>query len=194
MTIAGSTIATNAMSLEEMRGLRRAKPLNTAITGADTTDPRHGAPVNTKLSSAKPPLRTQVTTQDLTSPVARKSTLSRHEQLVKETQKWVAQAFYGTILKQMRDSPFRSDLFDGGRGGQAFGAMYDQELAERMSRGAGSKLVNTIVRHIEARSGQVQQQLQPSPQAQIQEQLRHQMQLMQQTQAQEQVQYPKEVR
>jgi hypothetical protein len=29
-----------------------------------------------------------------------------------------------------------------------------------MSRGAGSKLVNTIVKHIEARSNQVQQQLQ----------------------------------
>ncbi|HEX3357955.1 MAG TPA: rod-binding protein [Tepidisphaeraceae bacterium] len=85
--------------------------------------------------------------------------LSRHEQLVKQTQKWVAQTFYGTMLKQMRDSPFKSKIFDGGRGGEAFGAMYDQQLAERMARGAGSKLVDTIVHHIEANAAAVKQRV-----------------------------------
>jgi Rod binding domain-containing protein len=42
-------------------------------------------------------------------------------------------------------------LFDGGRGGQAFGAMYDQQLAEHMARGVGQKLVKSIVRQLEAR-------------------------------------------
>ena len=51
----------------------------------------------------------------------------------------VAQTFYGTMLKQMRNSPFKSKLFDGGRGGEAFASMFDQHLADRMSRGpAGS--------------------------------------------------------
>ena len=40
-----------------------------------------------------------------------------HDQLVETTQKWVSQTFYGTILKQMHESPFRSEVFDGGRGG-----------------------------------------------------------------------------
>ena len=74
----------------------------------------------------------------------------QHDQLVNQTRKWVAQTFFGTMLKQMRDSAFKSDLFSGGQGGQAFGSLYDQHLAEHMTRGAGTKLVNSIVRRIEA--------------------------------------------
>jgi Rod binding domain-containing protein len=70
--------------------------------------------------------------------------------LRKQAEIFVASAFFGTLLKQMRESPFKSELFSGGRGGQAFGSLYDQQMAERMSRGAGSKLVNSIVRKIEA--------------------------------------------
>lgn len=64
---------------------------------------------------------------------------------------FVSQAFFGTLLRQMRESPFKSDLFEGGRGGQAFGSLYDQHLAERMASGAGKSLVNSIVRHLEGR-------------------------------------------
>jgi Rod binding domain-containing protein len=71
--------------------------------------------------------------------------------LVKTTQKWLAQTFFGTLLKQMRESPFRSDLFDGGRGGQAFGSLYDQRLVERLGNGASTKLVRAIVKKIEAK-------------------------------------------
>jgi Rod binding domain-containing protein len=77
--------------------------------------------------------------------------LSTHDALVKQTHVWVSQTFFGALLKQMRESPFRSELFDGGRGGQAFGSMFDQHLADRMARGAGKKLVNAIVKKIEAK-------------------------------------------
>jgi Rod binding domain-containing protein len=60
--------------------------------------------------------------------------------------KLVSQTFFGTLLKQMRESPFKSEIFSGGRGEKAFGPMYDQVLADRMSRGAGEKLVRPIVR------------------------------------------------
>ena len=53
--------------------------------------------------------------------------------------------------RQMRDSAFKSDLFSGGRGGQAFQEMHDQHLAEHMARGAGRSLAASIVRHIERR-------------------------------------------
>jgi Rod binding domain-containing protein len=76
---------------------------------------------------------------------------SQHDQLVTQTQKWVAQTFFGTLLKQVRNSPFRSEMLDGGRGGQVFGSMYDQRMAEHMARGAGTKLVNSIVKRIEAK-------------------------------------------
>jgi Rod binding domain-containing protein len=75
---------------------------------------------------------------------------TQHEQMVEQTRTWVSQTFFGTLLKQMRDSPFKSELFSGGQGGQAFAGLHDQHLAEHMARGAGSKLVNGIVRRLEA--------------------------------------------
>ncbi len=68
-----------------------------------------------------------------------------------QAQKWVAQTFYGTLLKQMHESPFKSKMFDGGRGGQVFSSLLDQRLADRMGCSSGSKLVNSIVRRIEAK-------------------------------------------
>jgi Rod binding domain-containing protein len=73
-----------------------------------------------------------------------------HQQLVNQTEKWVAQTFYGELLKQMRESPFRSDLFEGGNGGKTFETLLDQRLADHMSRHAGGKLVRSIVKKIEA--------------------------------------------
>ena len=76
---------------------------------------------------------------------------SEHEKIVAQAQKWVAQSFYGTLLKQARESPFHSDEFEGGRGGQAFGPLFDQRMAEHMARGAGRKLPEAIARKIEAK-------------------------------------------
>ena len=81
---------------------------------------------------------------------------TQHDRLTGEAQKWVAQTFFATLLKQMRDSPFKSELFSGGQGGETFGSLYDQQLAERMSRSAGSKLVGSIVRRIEANTAYAQ--------------------------------------
>jgi Rod binding domain-containing protein len=75
--------------------------------------------------------------------------LSRHEKLIQETRKWVGLSFFEPILKQMRNSPFRSDLLDGGSGGRAFASLYDQRLAERMASDASDTLVKSIVRRIE---------------------------------------------
>lgn len=83
-------------------------------------------------------------------PGARSAKPSRHDQLTEQARKLVAQTFFGAMLKQMRESPFKSDLFSGGRGGQAFGSVLDQHLADRMSRAAGEKLVRSIVRKFEA--------------------------------------------
>jgi Rod binding domain-containing protein len=89
---------------------------------------------------------------------------TQHDRLVKQTQNWVAQTFFGTLLKQMENSPFKSDLFSGGRGGQAFSSLYHQRLAEQMAGGAGAKLVHSIVRRIEAKAA-YQKQQQPPRQA-----------------------------
>ena len=83
----------------------------------------------------------------------------KKSELHKQTERWVAQTFYGTLLKQMRNSPFKSDLFEGGRGGQAFSSLFDQQMIDRMASGSGQKLVRAIVRQIEAnRSSEKQEQ------------------------------------
>jgi Rod binding domain-containing protein len=87
-----------------------------------------------------------------------KSGKSEHDQLVAKTQTWVAQTFYGTLLKQMRNSPFKSELFSGGQGGEKFASLQDQHMAEHMTRGAGKKLVDGIVRRIEANAAYRKQQ------------------------------------
>ena len=82
----------------------------------------------------------------------------QHDRLLAQTEKWVAQTFFGTLLKQMENSPFKSDLLSGGRGGQAFSSLYHQQLTERMAHSAGDKLVKTIVRRIEATAAYQKQQ------------------------------------
>jgi Rod binding domain-containing protein len=75
----------------------------------------------------------------------------KHDELVNQTEKWVSQTFYGELMKQMRNSPFKSKMMSGGRGGEAFGEMFDQKLAEKMAKGSGHKLVDAIVSRIEAK-------------------------------------------
>lgn len=78
---------------------------------------------------------------------------AKHDELVKTARTWVAQTFYGEMLKQMRNSPFKSDMFEGGRGGQAFAGQLDQQLAERMaSSRTGERLAQSIVRRIEGKA------------------------------------------
>lgn len=68
------------------------------------------------------------------------------QNLEKVAREVVGQTFFGTLLKQMHDSPFKSDLFSGGRGEEAFNPMYDQYMVQRMARGTGEKLVRPIVK------------------------------------------------
>jgi Rod binding domain-containing protein len=92
----------------------------------------------------------------------KKQKLDPHDPLVQQAQKLVSQTFYGTLLKQARNSPFKSEIFDGGRGGQAFGEMLDQHLADHMSRSTGSKLVGALAHKLSA-NGAYKKHKSPSP-------------------------------
>jgi Rod binding domain-containing protein len=74
---------------------------------------------------------------------------TQHQKLQKQAQRFVAQTFYGTLLKQMRESPFRDPRFDGGRGGQAFNEMLDAHLSERMAGGTNNQLVHSIAQKLD---------------------------------------------
>ena len=142
MDLQGISSAVNTKLTDDDRlGVRRSKTLNTSLEAG-------AKPRNTSI--IKLPANSHVSPQDLNSAHVKGSTVPQHDRLVKQTQTWVAQTFFGTLMKQMHDSPFKSELFDGGRGGQAFGALYDQHLAERMAKGAGNKLVRAIVKKVEA--------------------------------------------
>jgi len=75
--------------------------------------------------------------------------LSHHDKLIQQARKWVAMSFFEPMLQEMRNSPFRNDLMDGGSAGKAFESMYDERLSERMASDASDTLVQSIVRKIE---------------------------------------------
>jgi Rod binding domain-containing protein len=77
-----------------------------------------------------------------------KAELDQHDPLTESAEKLVAQTFFGTLLRQARQSPFHSKIMDGGHGGQAFGEMLDQRLSEHMTRGAGAKLVQSLMHRL----------------------------------------------
>ncbi len=58
----------------------------------------------------------------------------------------VAQTFFGALLRQVRQSPWKSELFGGGRGGEAYQQLLDQKLVEGMARGSGASLVDAFVK------------------------------------------------
>lgn len=68
------------------------------------------------------------------------------KKLDKAARQLVGATFFGTLLKQMHQSPFKSEIFSGGRGEEAFSPLLNQHLVDRMSRGAGEKLVRSIVK------------------------------------------------
>jgi Rod binding domain-containing protein len=67
-----------------------------------------------------------------------------------QVKKLVGQTFYANILKQMHDDPFKSNMFDGGRGGEAFAPMFDQQIADHIAQSSSNKLVESMVDHIES--------------------------------------------
>jgi len=56
----------------------------------------------------------------------------------------VGQALYLPLLKQARNNAFKSDLFHGGQGEEAFGSQLDMELADRLAKRNGQGLVDAI--------------------------------------------------
>lgn len=71
------------------------------------------------------------------------------EKLEVQVKNWLGQTFFGTLMKQMRESPFKSELFSGGRGGDAFGSLYDGQMAQRMAQGLGTRIARPIVKKLE---------------------------------------------
>jgi len=111
------------------------------------------------MSTAYTPIPTNIRrpAPERIPPISTRRPLTHHEKLVQQTRKWVAMSFFEPMLKQMRESPFHSDLLDGGEGGKAFASMYDERLSERMASDASDTLVKSIVKKIEGRQAYARQ-------------------------------------
>ena len=136
------------------------------LTAADLLGPGGRYPVMTKGSGKlKPTDFTPAARQGLPgvahplasgNAVAHGKALPSDADIEKQAQRLVSQTFFGTLLKQMHDSPFKSEMFSGGRGGKAFEPLMDQHLADRMARGAGKKLTRSIARQLKRRAAHTQ--------------------------------------
>ena len=122
---------------------------STAFLGGNSLFDVKPVQLNPLSTVAHPPADLHPLDEQDSVPGSKAQPTDPHERLVQQTEKWVAQTFYGAMLKQMRQSPFKSDLFNGGRAGDAYSSLFDQRLSERMAHGAGGKLVKSIVKGIE---------------------------------------------
>jgi hypothetical protein len=101
------------------------------------------------LKALSPPVPPLLPMNDLDRVPGQRASPAEHQDKVTETaQRWVAQTFYGTLMRQMRNSPFKSELFEGGRGGQAFAPLLDQRLIDSMSKGTANRLTGAIARKL----------------------------------------------
>jgi hypothetical protein len=63
---------------------------------------------------------------------------TREAKAQKAAQQFVSSAFIMPLLKQMRQSPFKSQLMSGGQGEDAFGPQLDQILSDRIVQRMGT--------------------------------------------------------
>lgn len=102
------------------------------------------------LEASLPSRRTEQFERELTAAQAAPAAGVRlapgkQAELRQAAEQFVSSAFVLPLLAQMRDDPFRSDLFHGGQGEDAFQSQLDTILADRITRGARFPLVDTIV-------------------------------------------------
>src|SRR4051812_39219632 len=99
MTTEGIQKHVTTITPDDLTGLRRSTPARTSVE-------KKAAPTKTFIEP--PRTQTHITGADLNGIRAKTATLSEHDRLVKQSQKLVSQTFFGTLMKQMRESPFKS--------------------------------------------------------------------------------------
>ncbi|NJL32278.1 MAG: hypothetical protein HC898_12040 [Phycisphaerales bacterium] len=79
------------------------------------------------------------------------------EELVRQTaEELVSTALVKPLLGQLRNDPFKSELFHGGQAEDAFGEQMDTLLADRMVKGTRLPVVDAVYRTLMERGGKNQ--------------------------------------
>jgi len=68
----------------------------------------------------------------------------------------VAGTFFRTLMKAMRDTVPKDEMFGGGRGEEVFRGMFDRELSTRFAKSGNFPVVDAAVRQLEARAAGAQ--------------------------------------
>ena len=75
------------------------------------------------------------------------------EEAQKAAQQLVASAFLQPMFKQLRESQFKTGLFDGGQAEQAFQQRLHTRIADRMSQTMDLPMVDAVARYVSQRGG-----------------------------------------
>lgn len=73
--------------------------------------------------------------------------------LRRSTGEFVGDIFYGTLLREMQKSSFKTKYFNGGRGEEAFQGQLSQELAKRIGRTRNDAVAQRLFESIGKRLG-----------------------------------------
>ena len=73
----------------------------------------------------------------------------RSQQIGEAGDQLVSTAFVLPLLSQLRDSPFKSEMFDGGQAEQIFGQQLDTILADRITSSANFGISDALVRQFD---------------------------------------------
>jgi hypothetical protein len=76
-------------------------------------------------------------------------------QLEQSSQVLVNQFFMGSMLKQMRESPFKNEMFSGGKGGDAYAGLFDQHISENAGGRIAKSLVKSMVKQYQRTAANV---------------------------------------
>ncbi|MCC7408962.1 MAG: rod-binding protein [Phycisphaeraceae bacterium] len=116
------------------------------------------APVDSKLSVASPASgaaavwsaasRADDTRFERELASAQGKVNGRKGQARKAAEQLVSTALVVPLLKQMRQDPFRTELFHGGQAEETFGSQLDQIFADRTVQGANFPLVSAIEKQL----------------------------------------------
>ncbi len=70
----------------------------------------------------------------------------------------VASTFIKPMLAEMRNSPFKNEMFHGGQGEEIFGAQMDTIVSDRVTNSENNKIVNNIYKRVEQQVRRLERQ------------------------------------
>ena len=79
---------------------------------------------------------------------------AKDAKLEQAAQTLVNQFFMGSMMKQMRNSPFKNEAFTGGKAGAAYAGMFDQHVAEHSGNKIAKSLVSAMLKAYQKQADQ----------------------------------------